>query len=231
MLRASVPLDPWSALFPVNEAQRATQFLVETWRTVTALSPHQFAPNLREHELTEKFWVYLDRLSISVGKLMGQWSYEVHQLEFDVVSEKTIKRLRQDIQYFSNAGEGRLSLTYEFKKLKARTGSWRIYQGKDGMRRFVDGYYAKQQPVAAMVAMTLDDPKRCIDGLRRYLLIDQNRDNLQMLPDHEGRYIRDPSVVFSGVAAFDTEHKRPPDQAPPQGATILAHIFLQLPPD
>lgn len=50
-----------------------------------------------------------------------------------------------------------------------------------------------------------------------------------MLPDGTGRYIREPSQVFS-AAAFDTEHKRPLDQAPPQGATTLAHIFLALPP-
>lgn len=159
---------------------------------------------------------------------MGQWSYEKPRFEFDPTTGKKIKRIRQDIEYFSNAGTERLNLTYEFKKLKAKGDSWRIYQGKNGMRRFVDGYYAKQQPVAAMVAMTLDDPKHCIDGLRRSLLVDGTRDSLKMLPDHDGRYIREPSIVFSDSATFDTEHKRPSDQAPPQGATMLAHIFLPL---
>jgi hypothetical protein len=80
-----------------------------------------------------------------------------------------------------------------------------------------------------MVAMTLDDNKRCIEGVRRSLLMAVTRTSLAMLPDAEGRYIREPSQVFS-KATFDTEHKRPLDQAPPQGATTLAHIFLALPP-
>jgi hypothetical protein len=61
------------------------------------------------------------------------------------------------------------------------------------------------------------------------LLIDGTRDSLKMLPDRNGRYLREPSQVFA-MAAFDTEHKRPLDQAPPQGATTLAHLFLALPP-
>lgn len=225
----SPPRDPWGALFPVQEAHRATQFLVETWHTMTAKAPENFARRRNEPQLTEQLWWYLDRLAESEGKLLGQWSYEKPRFEFDPDTGKKIKRIRQDIEYFSNAGAVRLTLTYEFKKLKAKGDSWRAYQGKNGMRRFVDGYYAKQQPVAAMVAMTLDDNKRCIDGLRRSLLIDGTRDSLKMLPDGAGRYIREPSQVFP-TAAFDTEHKRPLDQAPPQGATTLAHFFLPLPP-
>ncbi|WP_211252156.1 hypothetical protein, partial [Arenimonas metalli] len=66
-------------------------------------------------------------------------------------------------------------------------------------------------------------------GAIQSLLIDGTRDNLKMLPDRDGRYLREPSLVFAR-ASFDTEHKRPLDQAPPQGATTLAHIFLPLPP-
>jgi hypothetical protein len=226
----SPPRDPWGELFPVEEAKRATQFLVDTWHAVTAKAPQNFDRRQKEPQLTEQFWWYLDQLAESEGKLLGLWSYEKPRLEYDPVTRQKKKRIRQDIEYFSNAGRLRLSLTYEFKKLKADGDSWRAYQGKDGMRRFVDGYYAKQQPVAAMVAMTLDDTNRCIDGLRRSLLIDGTRDSLKMLPDRAGRYLREPSQVFS-AAAFDTEHKRPLDQAPPQGATTLAHLFLALPPE
>jgi len=225
----STPRDLWAELFPQGEAQRATQFLVDTWHTVTGKSPENFDRRRPEHQLTEQFWWYLDQLAEPEGKLTGQWSYEKPHFEFDPVTQKKIKRIRQDIAYFSNAGSVRLSLTYEFKKLKAKGASWRVYQGEQGMRRFVDGYYAKHQPVAAMVAMTLDDNKRCIEGVRRSLLMAVTRTSLAMLPDPEGRYIREPSQVFS-KATFDTEHKRPLDQAPPQGATTLAHIFLALPP-
>lgn len=231
MRRVSALRDPWGALFPVNEAQRATQFLFDTWHAVTQKSPDKFASKFKEAKLTEQFWWYLDQLRVTDGKLTGEWSYEKARFEYNETTGEKIKRIRQDIEYFSNAGGTRLSLTYEFKKMRANGDSWRTYQGNDGMRRFVDGYYAKQQPVAAMVAMTLDDIKRCISGLRKSLLTDGIRDSLQMLPDVDGRYLRDPSVVFEKVAQFDTEHKRPIDQAPPHGSTTLAHIFLPLPLD
>lgn len=227
--RVSAPRDPWTDLFPANEAQRATRFLVETWHSMTANAPLQFASTRKEPELTEQFWVYLESLSVSKGRLTGSWSYERPKLEFDQATGKKIKRIRPDIDYFSNANGARFMLTYEFKKLKAASDSWNAYQGKNGMRRFVDGYYAKFAPVALMVAMTVDDQKSCMDGLRRSLLSAGRRDQLKMLPDSSGRYIRDPSNVFAGFASFDTEHKRPADQAPPQGATTLAHIFLPLP--
>lgn len=73
------------------------------------------------------------------------------------MTREKIKRIRQEIAYFSEAGSVRPSLTYEFKKLDAEGDSWRVCQGKDGMRPFVDEHYAKHQPVAVMVARTLDD--------------------------------------------------------------------------
>ncbi|WIH05133.1 hypothetical protein KHF85_00900 [Xanthomonas translucens pv. graminis] len=228
--RISTPHDPWTALFPAEEPQRATRFLVETWVALTARAPRQFASNLSEPKLTEQFWIYLNNLSSPEGRLTGFWNYETHKLAFDLERGEMIKRIRTDIDYLSNAGGARIELTFEFKKLKATSNSWRAYQGVSGMRRFVDGYYARHAPVALMVAMTVDDTKACVDGLRRSLQNSGKRTDLCMLPDAAGRYIRDPSEIFAGSATFDTEHKRPEDQAPPQGATTLAHIFLPLPP-
>lgn len=229
MKRVSASRDAWLQLFPTDEAQRATGFLVETWRLVTTGgSASHFARTNNEAKLTERFWWHLDQMSVAIGKLTGQWNYEKHRIEIDPVTGEKIKRIRQDIEYFSNAGACRLSLTYEFKKVRASGDYWRTYQGSSGMRRFVDGYYAKQQPVAAMCAMTLEDNERCIDSLRRSLSVAGVQSTLQMLPDAGGKYLREPSV-FPRMAAFDTEHKRPADQAPPHGATLLAHIFLPLP--
>lgn len=228
MKRVSAPRDAWAQMFPVDEAQQATRFLVETWASVSTVNVQKFARHLPEPKLTEMFWWYLDRLSLGTGRLSGTWSYEKHKFEYDPVRGKDIKRIRQDIEYFSNAGPGRLTLTFEFKKVKADGDSWRKYQGESGMRRFVDGFYAKHEPVAAMVAMTLDAPDRCITSLRRSLAVAGIQSALQMLPDGAGVYLREPSW-FPGLAVFDTEHKRPADQAPPHGTTLLAHIFLALP--
>ncbi len=231
MKRVSARRDAWIQLFPMDEAQRATAFLVQAWQTATTGGAAQdFAYRLNEAKITEKFWWFLDQLSVGAGRLTGQWNYEKPRIEFDPATGKKIKRIRQDIEYFSNAGSYRLSLTYEFKKVRASGDSWRTYQGISGMRRFVDGYYAKQQPVAVMVAMTMEETARCIDSLRRSLSVAGVRSELQMLPDPAGRYLREPSF-FPGRAAFDTEHKRPADQAPPHGTTLLAHVFLSLPED
>ncbi len=52
------PRDAWQAAFPVDEAQRAARFLVETWDKVVAKKPIAFRPTLRENQITETFAVY-----------------------------------------------------------------------------------------------------------------------------------------------------------------------------
>ena len=96
------------------------------------------------------------------------------------------------------------------------------------MRRFVDGYYAEAEPLAAMVGIVIGDKRDCVAALRRSILQAGVRDVLRMVSTGNRDYIREPSSMFPVLADFDTEHNRPPNQAPMHGTTVLSHIFVDL---
>lgn len=225
----SASIDPWQEMFPLNEARQATEFLVTTWHRITSESPDRFSPGKSEPVLTEIFWWHLNQTSTSVGRLTGQWSYERHLLELDPATKKFMKRMRMDITYFSNAQLPQLDMVYEFKKLKPESASRGKYRGKDGLQRFVDGYYAKHQPIAAMVGMTLSDRAGCISKLAADLAKPTAHTSLSMVANGAGKHVCAPSEVFGTHAEFDTQHVRPADQAWAGGNIRVAHIFLPLP--
>lgn len=226
--------DTWRNAFPMNEAERAVRFLFETWQDIIVPTKRAyFKPTKRENQHTEQFWIYLDKLSTSHGRLTGQWSYEVPKaiIEDDEADEPAIeKRIRKDITYFSNANPIRLFIIFEFKKLRATDNrSLSDYKGTDGMRRFVDGYYAIGLPMALMVGMVIGDKAACVDKLQRSILSPKDLSDLCMIDDKTGNYIIAPSFLFPGVATFDTEHKRPASKNRVHNTIILSHLFVELP--
>lgn len=225
------PRDAWQAAFPADEAQRAARFLAATWNEVSTRKPKAFRMTLRENQITETFGLYLKKLSLAQARLTGWWSHEDRHAELDESDEgdvKTVRRIRKDITYQSNATE-RLELVFEFKKLTATNSSCKTYRGVDGMRRFVDGNYAKDLPLAFMVGMVIGDMKDCRDTLHRSLVSPAGRSDLRMIPDAHGQLIVTPSKLFPSIAAFDTEHTRPAGWALPYGTMLLSHLFLSMP--
>lgn len=223
--------DAWQRAFPFDEARRAAAFLVETWRRVSPVQPQHFNPRAREEKLTERLCTFVENRSVAEGHLTGQWSHESRRAIIGNDNGEIVKRIRKDITYFSNAAKVRLTLIFEFKKLRDSNVSLRAYEGEDGMRRFVDGYYAEAEPLAAMVGMVIGDKGACIAAVRRSILQVSVRDSLRMVSTGKGDYLRDPSGMFPGLADFDTEHSRPPEQAPAHGTTMLSHIFVDLADD
>lgn len=223
--------DRWLDAFPVDEAQRAAKFVYDTWSELAAKAPKTFNSRQRENHITERLGTHLPTVSISKAKLLGWWSYEEPAGESEIVDEelKVRHRIRKDIVYKSNAGRVRVELIFEFKKLEAKTTSCKIYQGEKGMRRFVDGNYAKGLPLALMVGMLIGDGDACVQTLRRSLLSSAAKADLRMVSNGGGALLREPSVVFPGVAHFDTEHNRPAAIAPPHGTMLLSHMFVRLP--
>ncbi|MBI5460781.1 MAG: hypothetical protein HY941_01170 [Gammaproteobacteria bacterium] len=220
--------DAWQQAFPFDEARRAATFLVETWKRVAPAQPRNFNPRVREDKLTELLATFVENWSVTEGHLTGQWSHEHRKAILGNDDGKIIKRIRKDITYFSNAAKVRLTLVFEFKKLRDSKDSFRAYEGGDGMRRFVDGYYAAAEPLAMMVGMVIGDRRSCVAALRRSLMQADVRDTLCMVSTSKGDYLRDPSGMFPHLADFDTEHNRPPKQAPTHGTTMLSHIFVIL---
>ena len=118
-------------------------------------------------------------------------------------------------------------LVFEFKKL-ARS-SIRTYEGKSGMRRFIDGNYGNHEPLAVMIAMLKPDEQNIINKLYLSLSKPSVKSELCMVHDLDNKYVRKPSAAFPNLkeAIFDTEHRRPPEKAPPGGTTTLAHIAIE----
>lgn len=236
MNKASIPTltnrDAWSAAFPMDEATRAVEFLVKTWQEVVPAKREFFNATQRENVHTEKFWFYLQSLSLSKGRLTGQWSYEHPEVFMEDATALTPvlnKRIRKDITYFSNRNDDQLLLIFEFKKLRATKDSWKTYHGTEGMRRFVDGHYAIGRPLAFMVGMIIGDRLECIAGLRRSILSPGTLSDLRMISRSGGQYIFDPSLHFPQTAEFDTEHNRPASKAAKHGTILLSHLFLDMP--
>ena len=97
------------------------------------------------------------------------------------------------------------------------------------MRRFIDGNYAKELPLAFMVGMAIGDMKGCRDTLHRSIVSPAGRTDLRMLADASGQFIRTPSKLFPAIAAFDTEHNRPAAISSAHSTMLLSHMFLAMP--
>jgi hypothetical protein len=208
-------------MIPIDETQAAAKFLATTWNLLAKSCPEDITYTKSEPKLTELLSYYLKRLQAASG-LTGFWVNEDQEPYFD---GDRMRRTKKDITYYSNASKFRLELIFEFKKLSH--SSLATYRGRDGMRRFVDGNYAPQKPLAVMVGILLtggqDDVIMALYNSLSQVAI---RSELQMVQDPTGRYIRKPPEAAQSTAEFDTEHRRPADKAPPNGTTTIAHIFL-----
>lgn len=209
-------------MIPVGETHAAARFLATTWDLIANSCPADLRYTKHEPKLTEMLYLHLNRLRAKSG-LTGFWVNEAQEPYFDGDCE--LRRIKKDITYYSNASRLRLELIFEFKKLSR--SSLATYRGEEGMRRFIDGNYAPQKPLAVMVGIILKgNYKDVVEALNNSLSRADVRSELQMVSDATGRYIRKPSEAVRSTAEFDTEHHRPADKAPPNGTTTIAHIFL-----
>jgi hypothetical protein len=223
--------DQWMKAFPANEARRAAQFVYDKWNDLSAQAPKTFHSGNRENHITERFGMHIPKISLSQARLMGWWSYEEPSGESEVVNGelKPKGRIRKDLVYKSNSGKVRIELIFEFKKLEATKSSCKVYRGTEGMRRFVDGEYAKGLPIAFMVGMLIGDASNCVQTLRRSLLSTAAKSDLRMVSNAPGELIHCPSAMFPDLAQFDTEHNRLAGSAPAHGTMLLSHMFVVLP--
>jgi hypothetical protein len=217
--------DVWREAIPLDEATLAAEQLVKVWNMIAQSQQQHVKYSVSEPKLTERLHSYLSRLRGESG-LLGFWSNEIQEAFYDAQGN-LLDRTRKDITYQSNMSGKRLSLIFEFKKLTR--ASVRTYQGLKGMRRFVDGNYGNKEPLAAMVGMLKPGDTTAVQSLYRSLSNPRVRGQLCMVHDNKTRYIRQPSDVFPNLreAQFDTEHRRPAENAPPGGTTTLTHIFIE----
>lgn len=213
----------WDDLLPMDEISLAAKHVVKVWAHVSKKKPDSFKYSIDEPKITEHLHEYLVKLSSESG-LSGFWINEAQRSFHSDDGKKLLARIRKDITYYNNLSGTRIELIFEFKKLSGSNKN--AYRGKHGMQRFVDGYYGIGQPLAIMVALVKENITGTIEALNRSLSQKGIQTELKMVHDKSGNYIRRPSNVLLGIAEFDTEHRRPPEKAPSNGTTTLAHIFL-----
>lgn len=218
--------DAWKRAFPFDEINRAVVYLAEMWEWATEAFPSELKYTHREPTVTGNFCDHLQRHKRAKGQLNGFWQYESPEAIRSEDTEQIVDRIRSDIVYLYNAGEIDIKLVFEFKKLTASNRSRYL---KDGVKRFVDDYYAPGEPLALMVGMLKPGDGTQVDKLIRVFKNKGTQSTLRMVPNEDGEYVREPSEFFPDQARFNTEHNRPEDQAPPGGTTAVAHVFLVMP--
>lgn len=215
------PRDQWRLAFPREEAGTVMKHLVDTWNWAAARPNEHFNFDLKEPDITQSLENKLDARKTEVG-LTGLFGCEIRENEYDPDTGKKLKSWRTDILYFSNRNAEPLRLTFEFKKLKNNSTSRKAYYGDDGMMRFVNNKYGREQPVGVMVGI-LDKPASLSPaGLKQALTKADVASVLKIIPDGTS-FLREPSGEFNGLAAFDTHHTRVSGKLL---TIVLAHVML-----
>lgn len=198
----------WRNAFPQQRAQEVVAFVVRHWHLRAQMADPYFGWHLREPDITKRFKQRLELAADDAG-LSGAWMAENVSMEFHPKTEKPLKPHRTDIVYFSDAVKPRLRLTFEFKKLLDTRASRKAYYGTNGMGRFLEGTYAKDEPFGIMVAVIAEDGGRCATALKRAMCNEDLNGVLEYVPDEKtGAWLREPSVEMPGLAEFDSQHRR-----------------------
>lgn len=214
--------DEWRLAFPKEEAGTVIKHMVDTWNWAAQFRTRHFSYGLKEPDITDALEYHLDTRAPEVG-LTGFWGTETRETDYDPQTGERRKSWRTDILYFSNRNTKPLKLTFEFKKLKDNQPSRKAYYGDEGMMRFVDNKYGREQPMGVMVGI-LDSPKSVCPGkLKQALGKAEVAAQLKVIPDASSRVVREPSAEFKNLAAFDTHHARVSGE---YITIVLAHLML-----
>lgn len=211
----------WRNVYPEEEFRNVVVFVQEKWQQIADRRPTRFHLGEQESRLTKFFNNMLEQLK-SDGGFIGHFISEGVHGDPDIESGRLLDERRTDIRYLSARSD--LTLTFEFKKLRDNRSSRLKYYGKDGIRRFVDGHYAKDNLLGIMVGLVGADAAEAIDGIERALAMSAIQSELHMLPSP---YVRKPSDTLPGVVRFDTEHSRAASIGKPE--ILLCHLFFDTP--
>lgn len=218
----------WIAAFPLVEAERAVQALVRSWEQMASQRRAFFHPGIPEPKLTRVVRSHVRRHTAIEMRLPGHWGAEGVENEVDFETGEVLDEARTDITYLWNNADSRFVLVFEFKKLSALADSRKRYIDERGMVRFVTGIYADKEPLAAMVGILMAPEAEVVGSLRRAIAVPATAAALRACQDRKGRFVLEP-LLFPGHAAFDTEHLRQQDKAPPHGTIRIAHLFVAFP--
>lgn len=219
----------WLEAFPIQEVDKAVELVLESWSELASRKLKKFSDTEKEPDLTKTLRLYIKDYKAIDSGLFGQWGAEQTEGELNLETLETNKCHRTDIHYAWHDSSSRYEIIFEFKKLSHRKNSRDHYYGEDGMRRFIDGKYAKRHPLSFMVGILMSPKAACIDPLKRALSNNGTSGALNMLKNSQGQVITEPSLLFKDKAMFDTEHVRPEEMAPKHGTITISHLFVEFP--
>ncbi len=218
----------WSTAFPIRPAAIALQALYRSWCTLASKPRPGFKPRTREPVLTRVLKAHVEQVTGPQYGLLGMWAAESVHNEIDLVTAEIRKEYRTDIIYGWNNDRVRIEFVFEFKKLNRRARTRNNYLGVDGLGRFVNGVYARGQPMAAMVGILTDPIKYVLPALKKEIEKETRITELRIRLGLDGVVIQAPSALFPSRAKFDTEHERRPELLALDHDTIrVAHIFFE----
>lgn len=218
----------WMEAFPMDQANRAVEALLRSWREMASKERSHFSPKIREPKLTRVVRAHVRNKVAPEMKLLGHWGTEGVENEVDMETGEILEEGRTDIEYMWNNETVQLTLVFEFKKLTALSESRKRYL-RDGLMRFVTGVYSVGEPLAVMVGILMAPSTETIGGLRRSIDLAPTGAAIRACSNGDGRFVHAPSVLFPNHAVFDTEHLRNPEKAPAHGTIRIAHTFVEFP--
>ena len=210
----------WRSAFPLQTAIAASEALLRAWRDLASPQREHFNPSTKEPRLTKALTFHV-RYVASHERLAGHWVAESIIGKLNPNTAEIVEERRPDITYLGND----FQLVFEFKRLKKGKGSINQYLGQHGLARFVTGIYSKGQAVAAMVGVLLAPETEIVPPIKAALDEADRAKALHLRGAAKGRPYTEPSTLFP-KAAFDTEHDREPELAPPHGYIRVAHFFV-----
>jgi hypothetical protein len=212
--------DEWQLRFPDEVAVDVVKLIRSTWDSLVFRKIRKFSPESNEPHLTQFLCAVLKTESLNAG-LSGKFTAE----ESDPIANLETGALenlhRSDIRYFSDRAN--LDLTFEFKKLSTQRKSCKAYS-ENGMFRFVNGKYSRDQNLAFMVGIISDDSVNCIEKLKHHIEESKTVDLLEMQANEEKKYLYKPSHPQNKLSNFDTLHHR--STLSNASKIVLCHIFL-----
>lgn len=216
-------LPEWLAAFPIQPATSAVEVICEAWQELTARRLPYFNERTKEPGLTKRLKIYADDVVSPRRGLLGMWSAEDVIGSVDPQTGALNEERRTDIVYGWNDSGTSLRLVFEFKRMSRQKKDREHYLSANGIERFVNGIYARNQQVAAMVGVLLDPETDVVPPLRNELESGSHAVRLRMKKHPCGSYVECPSSIFQ-AATFDTEHDRDPTIH--IGSIRISHLFL-----
>lgn len=216
----------WLGAFPLHTAIAATEALMQGWQDRASQHRQDFSPKTKEPDLTVRLKIYVEDHVAPKRGLLGMWAAENVIGRLDPSTGKLVEKRRTDIVFGWNDDTRQFQLVFEFKRLRKGKGSINQYLGEHGLARFVTGIYSKGQAVAAMVGVLLAPETEIVPPVKAALADSTRAKALRLRKAVDGQLYTEPSILFP-KAAFDTEHDREPELAPPHGYIRVAHFFVK----